>query len=194
MSKSNSTECGIVQLQIDGLLDNELDPNQQRPALDHIRSCPDCANEYLLARSMRDAMLDMPGPELPPALLAKVFQQAAQEPVSLSDRVRALAAGPWLRLAVPAFAAFAAVAVWLQLDAPSPAEQQVALEDQYTREELVVAIEDLNTTIQTLNEITVSMRSRLGDRMVSLPVLSLPALSIGQPDGGATAPGANDPI
>lgn len=193
MSNGNNTECGIVQLQIDGLLDNELDANRQQPALEHIRSCPDCAREFLLARSLRDAMLDMPRPEMPPGLRERVFEQIENQPASLNERLRALTATPWLRLAVPAFGALAAVAVWLQMSGPVPDEPQVAAEEQITQEELVVAIQDLNTTIETLNEITESMRVRLGDRMVSLPVLSLPALSVDRTDGVA-APVPNDPI
>lgn len=194
MNTSNDTECGIVRLQIDDLLDNELDPKLQQSALEHIHQCPDCAREFLLARSLRDAMLDMPRPELPPGLLAGVYEQADSRPAGLSEWLRTLAGGPWPRLAVPAFAALAAVAVWLQVSAPAPEEPQIAVEEEYTQEELVVAIQDLNTTIQTLNEITESMRVRLGDRMVSLPVLSLPAISVDRTNGGAAAPFPDDPI
>ena len=194
MSNSNNTQCGIVQLQIDAVLDNELESELRQPALEHIRACPDCAHEFLLARSLRDAMLDMPRPELPPGLLAGVIEQAGTAPANWSGWLRAQAGRPWPGLAVPAFAALAAVAVWLQFSAPAPREPLAAVEEQYTQEELVVAIQDLNTTIQTLNEITESMRTRLGDRMVSLPVLSLPALSIDPADSGAAAPVADDPI
>ncbi len=211
---SNSTECGIMQLQIDHLLDNELDPKQQQPLLDHVRTCADCANELLLARSLRDAMLDLPRPELPPELTAKIFEQTARQPVESSGRISAAGSEvegairkiadwfrsrfngfgqlPGLRLAVPAFAALAAVAVWLQVSAPGPEEPPLVVEEQYSREDLVLAIEGLNTTIQTMNEISESMRIRLGDRMVSLPVLSLPALSVG--GDGLAAPPSDDPI
>lgn len=194
MSNSTSTEFEIVQLQIDALLDNELDAKQQQAALEFIRSRPDCAREFLLARSLRDAMLDMPRPELPRDLLERVYEQVESPPTSWSERLRTLFGVPWLRLAVPAFAALAAVAVWLQVSAPVPEEPQVAGPEQYTQEELVVAIQDLNTTIRTLNEITESMRVRVGDRMVSLPVLSLPALSVDRTDGGSAAPVPDDPI
>ena len=194
MSNSTSTEFEIVQLQIDALLDNELDAKQQQAALEFIRSRPDCAREFLLARSLRDAMLDMPRPELPRDLLERVYEQVESPSTSWSERLRTLFGVPWLRLAVPAFAALAAVAVWLQVSAPVPEEPQVAGREQYTQEELVVAIQDLNTTIRTLNEITESMRVRVGDRMVSLPVLSLPALSVDRTDGGSAAPVPDDPI
>ena len=194
MNESKNTQCGIVQLQIDDLLDNELDLNQQQPALDHIRACPDCAGEYLLARSVRDAMLDMPRPEPPPELLASVLAETARQPETPAARIGAFAGLPWFRLAAPAFAALAAVAVWLQFTAPAPEETQIAAEEQYSREDLVVAIQDLKTTIRILNEITESMQIRLGDRMVSLPVFSLPALSIQGPDGGAAAPAFDGPI
>lgn len=194
MSNSTSTEFEIVQLQIDALLDNELDAKQQQAALEFIRSRPDCAREFLLARSLRDAMLDMPRPELPRDLLKRVYEQVESPSTSWSERLRTLFGEPWLRLAIPAFATLAAVAVWLQVSAPVPEEPQVAGPEQYTQEELVVAIQDLNTTIRTLNEITESMRVRLGDRMVSLPVLSLPALSVDRTDGGSAAPVPDDPI
>ena len=210
MNTKDNTECGIVQLQIDNLLDNELQPGEQQPVLAHIRACPDCGREYLLARAMSDALLDLPRPELPPELLARVYEQTARERVSLAGRLRQFAAralpAPAWRLAVPAFAVVAAVAVWLQFSATEPQfapPQQISQApqvlqpidtEQYSREELVVAIEDLNTTIQTLNEITESMRTRLGDRMVSLPLLSLPALSIDSVDSGAAASSANNPI
>ena len=194
MSNSTNTEFEIVQSQIDALLDNELDAKQQQAALEFIRSRPDCAREFLLARALRDAMLDMPRPEPPRDLLERVYRQAGSRSAGWSGRLRALAGGPRLRLAVPAFAALAAVAVWLRFGAPAPEQPRVAAPEQYTREELVVAIQDLNTTIQTLNEITESMRVRLGDRMVSLPVLSLPALSVDRTDGGAAAPVPDDPI
>lgn len=196
MSNTNNTECGIIQLQIDSLLDNELDSNQQQPVLDHVRVCPDCASEYLLARSVRDAMLDMPRPKLPPELLASVLEQSAAQPLTLAARIGAFVSVPWIRLAVPAFAALAAVAVWLQFTLTTPEQPQIAteaVEEQYTSEELVVAIQDLNTTIQTLNEITESMQIRFGDRMVSLPVFSLPALSI-ENAGGIAIPAFDDPI
>ena len=228
MNKNANTECGIVQLQIDNLLDygeyhggeyhggeRHGDPQpgdshsgERQSMLDHIRSCPDCGREYLLARAMSDAMLDLPRPELPPELLERVFEQTVRQRAPVADRLRQFARNvfpaPAWRLAVPAFAVVAAVAVWLQYSpstSPLPAPAEVAQlppaidTEQYSREELIVAIEDLNTTIRTLNEITESMRTRLGDRMVSLPVLSLPALSIDNVDSGAAAPPAlNDPI
>ena len=194
MSNSTNTEFEIVQLQIDALLDNELDAQQRQAALELIRSRPGCAREFLLARSLRDAMLDMPRPEPPRDLLERVCERVESSSASLSGRLRAVLGTPWPRLAVPAFAALAAVAVWLQVGAPVSEPPRVAGDEQYTREELMVAIEDLNTTIQTLNEITESMRIRLGDRMVSLPVLSLPALSVDRTDGGASAPDLDDPI
>ncbi len=213
MVTSNNTECGIVQMQIESLLDNELDTRQQHTMLEHVRVCPECARELLLARALRDAMLDMPQPQLPPELAALVLAQAELRPAPWRERLGALLPAQWPRLAIPAFAALAAVAVWLQLrgpvlDEPQPmiSEQNVEratqqatqqpgqqLAEEYTREELVVAIRDLNTTIQTLNEITESMRVRVGDRVVSLPVLSLPVLSVDQ-TGGAAAPGPDDPI
>ncbi|MCY3687997.1 MAG: hypothetical protein OXI17_10405 [Gammaproteobacteria bacterium] len=192
MSNSTSTEFEIVQLQMDALLDNELDAKQQQAALELIRSRPDCAREFLLARSLRDVMLDMPRPELPQDLIERVYEQVESPSASWSERLQALAGEPWLRLAVPAFATLAAVAVWLQVSAPVPEEPQIAADDQYTREDLVMAIQDLNTTIQTMNEISESMRTRLGDRMTVLPVLSLPALSVDQ--GGNAVPDVNDPI
>ncbi len=194
MNESHDTECVIVQLQIDGLLDNELEPKQQQSALEHVRACPDCAREFLLARSLRDVMLDLPRPELPPTLLAKVFEQAGAQSAGLLGRLRLLLGGARLRLAVPAFAALAAVAVWLRFGAPVAPEPPLAAEEQYTREDLAAAIQDLNTTIRTLNEISESMRVRLGDRMVGLPVLSLPALSVDRTDSGASAPVPDDPI
>ena len=192
MSNSTSTEFEIVQLQMDALLDNELDAKQQQAALELIRSRPDCAREFLLARSLRDVMLDMPRPELPQDLIERVYEQVESPSASWSERLQALAGEPWLRLAVPAFATLAAVAIWLQVSAPVPEEPQVAADDQYTREDLVMAIQDLNTTIQTMNEISESMRTRLGDRMTVLPVLSLPALSVDR--GGDAVPDVNDPI
>ncbi|MDE0480331.1 MAG: hypothetical protein OXI13_11985 [Gammaproteobacteria bacterium] len=192
MSNSTSTEFEIVQLQMDALLDNELDAKQQQAALELIRSRPDCAREFLLARSLRDVMLDMPRPELPQDLIERVYEQVESPSASWSERLQALAGEPWLRLAVPAFATLAAVAVWLQVSAPVPEEPQIAADDQYTREDLVMAIQDLNTTIQTMNEISESMRTRLGDRMTVLPVLSLPALSVDR--GGDAVPDVNDPI
>jgi len=207
-TKSNdNTECGIVQSQIDNLLDNELRPGEARPALEHIRACPDCGREYLLARAMSDALLDLPRPELPPELLERVLDRTVRERVPLAERLREfgrrLFPAPAWGLAVPALTVFVAVAVWLQYSpssSPPPAAPQIAGPppaidtEQFSREELIVAIEDLNTTIQTLNEITESMRTRLGDRMVSLPVLSLPALSIDSADSGGAVPAVNDPI
>ncbi len=192
MSNSTSTEFEIVQLQMDALLDNELDAKQQQAARELIRSRPDCAREFLLARSLRDVMLDMPRPELPQDLIERVYEQVESPSASWSERLWALAGEPWLRLAAPAFATLAAVAIWLQVSAPVPEEPQVAADDQYTREDLVMAIQDLNTTIQTMNEISESMRTRLGDRMTVLPALSLPALSVDQ--GGDAVPDVNDPI
>ncbi|MCY4295538.1 MAG: hypothetical protein OXE54_01020 [Gammaproteobacteria bacterium] len=206
-TKSNdNTECAIVQSQIDNLLDNELRPGEAQPALEHIRACPDCGREYLLARAMSDTLLDLPRPELPPELLERVLDRTVRERVPLAERWREFARRffpvPAWGLAVPAFAVFAAVAVWQYspTSVPLPAPPQIAGPppaidtEQFSREELIVAIEDLNTTIQTLNEITESMRTRLGDRMVSLPVLSLPALSVDSADSGAAAPALNDPI
>ncbi len=204
---NDNTECGIAQSQIDHLLDNELPPGEARPALEHIRACPDCGREYLLARAMSDALLDLPRPELPPELLERVLGQTVRGRVSLAERLREFARrlfpAPAWGLAAPALAVFVAVGVWLQYSpsgSPPPAAPAIAgpppasATEQFSREELIVAIEDLNTTIQTLNEITESMRNRLGDRMVSLPVLSLPALSIDSADSGAAAPAVNDPI
>ncbi len=207
MSNSNKITSSIVQMQIDNLLDQELEPQEQRKLLDQIHSCPDSGREYLLARAMHDAMLDMPRPEVPPELLANVYRQTIRKRVSLANRLRELAdrifPAPAWRLAVPAFAALAAVAIWLQFSQSSPqdapplpiAQTPQAIDtEQYSREELIVAIEDLNTTIQTLNEITESMRTRLGDRMISLPVISMPALSIDNVDSGDAAPAIDDPI
>ena len=207
MSDSKQTTCSIVQIRIDSLLDRELRPQEQQTVLDHIHSCPDCGREYLLAKAVHDAMLDMPRPEVPPELLANVYRQTIRKRVSLADRLRELADRvfpvPAWRLAVPAFAVLAAVTVWLQFSQSSPqdapplpiAQAPQAIDtEQYSREELIVAIEDLNVTIQTLNEITESMRTRLGDRMINLPVISMPALSIDNVDSGDAAPAIDDPI
>ncbi len=207
MSNNDKITSSILQMRIDNLLDQELEPQEQRKLLDQIHSCPDSGREYLLARAMHDAMLDMPRPEMPAELLANVYRQTLRKRVSLAERLRNLAdtafPAPAWRLAAPAFAALAAVAIWLQFspsspqDSPSPPIVQTPRmtdTEQYSREELIVAIEDLNVTIQTLNEITESMRTRLGDRMINLPVISMPALSIDNADSGDAAPAINDPI
>ena len=95
MSNSTSTEFEIVQLQMDALLDNELDAKQQQAALELIRSRPDCAREFLLARSLRDVMLDMPRPELPQDLIERVYEQveiesAAKTRAQVEARLREL--------------------------------------------------------------------------------------------------------
>ncbi len=197
MNKPN-TACGIFLAQIDDLLDNELAPAERQSALAHLRTCPDCAGEYLLARDLRDAMLDLPQPELPPALLGRVLAEAERLPPPWRERMHRWFAASWLPLALPAMgtAALAGVAAWFWFasPAPIPAPPQIAVENPVTSQELMVAIEDLNTTITTLNEITESMQIRLGDRMLNVPVFSLPALSIDPAEGGEMPPAMDDPI
>lgn len=177
MSKNSDTQCYFVQLQIDTFLDGELGSEQQESFMAHIQSCQACANELVFARSMHDAVLDLPALACPDEVLEPVHRlgQQADSSASLWQGLRHwLAEMPMpLRYGIPVTAAVV-LTLFLQplndgADDGNLVAEQNAVET-YSQEDVVAALRDLNTAIDYLNEVSTRTETMIGGRFVVAPL------------------------
>lgn len=178
MTMSNESQCYFVQLQIDTFLDGDLSDQQQDVFMAHVHDCGACAAELQFARQLHDAVLDLPALECPESVLEPVYRLGQGEaPVrpawsGLADWFGQIPLT--LRYAIPA----AAAVVLTLLLAPQFARdnsQPVQLAEQadtenYTQEDVVAALADLNTAINYLNEVSQRTETMIGGRFVIMPL------------------------
>lgn len=175
---NQDSQCYFVQLQIDSYLDGELGDSQQDIFMAHIHACQDCASELNFARRVHDTLLDLPVLECPDTALEPIDRLGGdQRPAvswwsGLSDWLQDLPVA--VRYALPAAAAVVLTLLLVpQSEQGQGGDNLVANQDpeqEYTQEDVVAALRDLNTAINYLNEVSQRTETMVGGRFVLLPL------------------------
>lgn len=188
MTTNNDTQCYFVQLQIDGFLDGELVAAQQEVFMGHVSSCQACAKELHFARSLHDAVMDLPMMDCSDAALEPVHRLSQGKPQQDSAS-RPATAGvleslrDWLvsiplsvQIAAPAFALVVAVLVsggglfGPETSAPTPQLAVESVAPDYSPEDIQQALQDLNLAIDYLNDVSQRTEVMIGERFVVAPL------------------------
>ncbi len=191
-TSTNESQCYLVQLQIDNFLDGELTPGQQDTFMSHVQRCSECAQEYRFARTMQDALIDMPLPDCHDAVLEPAHEIARGSlPTSEEAKDTPLKGFfDWLvsaplavRGGAPAFAVALLVVALLPLTPMSePTQPQLANQPQnsvvttpvdfeeYGPEDIARALLELNTAIDYLNRVSQRTESMIGGRFLVSPL------------------------
>lgn len=177
---SGDSQCYFVQLQIDSFLDGELRTEQQKIFAAHMHGCSACAGELQFAQTLHDTVLDLPLLNCTDAALEPVDRLGREpgEPGSrqagwldaLADWLATLPAG--LRYGAPAAAAVVITLLLLpalnnESEVPAVAD---AGETEYSQEDVLAALGDLNTAIRYLNEVSQRTEAMIGGRFVLVPL------------------------
>lgn len=188
MTTSNESQCYFVQLQIDSFLDGELVVAQQEVFMGHVSSCQACAKELHFARSLHDAVMDLPMMDCSDAALEPVHRlsegtpldQAAAGPSkvgvweALSDWIASIPLG--VRIAAPAFAVVVALVLpkggLVSPESAGPGQQVVAenTAEDYSAEDIQQALQELNLAIEYLNDVSERTEVMIGERFVVAPL------------------------
>lgn len=187
MQISTDSQCYFVQLQIDSFLDGELVVAQLEVFMGHVHSCEACAKELHFARSLHDAVMDLPMLDCSDLTLEPVHRisQLGRQPEPLpvwalgsflqpvNDWLSAMPLS--LRFAAPALA-FAVVVMLisgqlLETNVALPNQQAVnTTADGYSPEEIQKALLDLNLAIEYLNDVSKRTEVMIGERFVVTPL------------------------
>lgn len=187
MNDSNETQCYLVQLQIDNYLDGELSASQQESFISHVQTCADCAAEFRYAQTIHDGLVDLPlmdcSDDLVESILTTVQQQAPQPNDSssgFSDFLGWLASAPlFLRYGVPVLAVAVLTVGLLPVNETTPTDPPVIASTpgaitttpvEYTPEEVMQALQDLNLAIQYLNQVSERTETMIGGRFLMAPL------------------------
>lgn len=176
MQSTNNSQCYFVQLQVDSFLDGELPEAAQQVFLGHVQSCQSCAQELQFARSLHDAILDLPLKDCPDSVFEPVHRMSQP---SLVEAAWWSTVGSWLqsaplsfRVGAPVFATVL-VAIALNLsDGAGTVQPQVASEqvEQYSPEEIQQALRDLNLAIEYLNDVSQRTEVMIGEKFLLNPL------------------------
>ncbi len=177
MSPAKDSQCYFVQLQIDTFLDGDLTVQQQDVFMAHIHDCRTCAAELQFARQLHDSVLDLPRMECPDAVLEPVHrlgnsQRPAPGWAALWGALEQLPLA--VRYGLPAAAAVVLTLLLAPQFTDDPAgSMAVASQNQqetYSQEDVVMALRDLNTAINYLNEVSERTETMVGNRFVIMPL------------------------
>lgn len=180
MSDSQESQCYFVQLQIDSYLDDELGAPQREAFTAHVQGCAACRAELLYARTIQDGLMDLPLRDCPDSALEPVYR-LTQAPETRPERraepgtglLAWLAGAPrGLRYAFPALLLLlVSAALWTTLsgdpEPPAVAQQPVA---DYSPEEVMTALRELNLAIDYLNEVSERTEVMIGERFLIRPL------------------------
>ena len=191
---NGDSQCYFVQLQIDSFLDGELSAEQQKLFAAHLHSCAACAAELQFAQTLHDTVMDLPLLDCSDKALEPIDRLGlgAAEPgepgepgksapaqagwlESLTGWLAGLPAG--LRYGAPAAAAVVITLLLLPAlnnESEAPAVAAVASEDEgnseYSQDDVLAALNDLNTAISYLNEVSQRTETMIGGRFVLVPL------------------------
>lgn len=175
---NKDSQCYFVQLQIDSYLDGDLGDSQQAAFMTHIHDCQDCASELSFARRVHDTLLDLPMLDCPATALEPVDRLGGNEHstagwwAGLADWLQALPTS--VRYAIPAAAAVVLTVLLMpEGDQSLSGDNLVAAQnetEEYTQEDVVAALRDLNTAINYLNEVSQRTETMVGGRFVLMPL------------------------
>ena len=191
-TNTNESQCYLMQLQIDSFLNGELTPGQQDTFMSHVHGCSECAQEYRFARTMQDALIDMPLLDCHDAVLEPAHEiargslptseEAKDSPLKgFFDWLVSAPLAVWV--AAPAFAvALLAVALLPLTPTSEPTQPQLAIQPQnsvvmtpvdfeeYGPEDIARALLELNTAIDYLNKVSQRTESMIGGRFLVSPL------------------------
>ena len=215
-TNTNESQCYLVQLQIDTFLDGELTPGQQDTFMSHVHGCSECAQEFRFARTMQDALIDMPLLDCHDAVLKPAHDIATGSlPISEDAKDSPLKGFfDWLvsaplavRVAAPAFAvALFAIALLPLTPTSEPTQPQLASQPQnsvvttqvdfeeYGPEDIARALLELNTAIDYLNKVSQRTESMIGGRFLVSPLRERINASFERAVLDSEDPLENDPI
>lgn len=184
--ENSASQCYFVQLQIDSFLDGELSSEQQQIFAAHVHACSACAAELQFAQTVNDSVLDLPLLDCSDAALEPIDRlgRAPGEAAavntggtsSLGGWLASLPAG--LRYGLPAAAAVVVTLLLVPMlsdRSENPAavvatDADAATAGEYSQEDVLAALNDLNTAISYLNEVTQRTETMIGGRFVLVPL------------------------
>lgn len=184
MPSNGESQCYFIQLQIDGYLDGDLSAAQQGTFMSHVQDCAACASEFRYAQTVQDAVMELPQIECEDYVLVPVHnltvgerqaKDAAQRD-SLTTQIAGLlnSVPLYFRYGLSAaLVAVVAVAVSFSVVTPIEApETMVASEsaEQYSREDIALALQELNVAIDYLNQVSQRTEVMIGDRFLVTPL------------------------
>jgi len=196
------SQCYFVQLQIDSFLDGDLSSAQQEVFMEHVGGCLECGSELQFARLVHDSVLDLPLLDCPDTALEPVDRLGGGEIRNRPDWWGQLSG--WfgqmpltVRYALPAVLAVAVTLLLL----PNPGDMgtdnmvaEQAPEPEYSQEDVVAALADLNTAINYLNEVSQRTETMIGGRFVVMPLQDSLNASFDRLQEDVNDPLADDPI
>ena len=213
MNDSNETQCYLVQLQIDNYLDGDLSASQQESFTSHVQSCAECAAEFRYAQTIHDGLVDLPlmdcSDDLVDSILTKAQQQAplSNEPSSgIADLLAWLASAPlFIRYGAPAMVVAALAIGFLPIEesenfevsvvANTPMPETIsAMPVEYSPEEVMQALQELNLAIQYLNQVSERTETMIGGRFLMTPLRDNLNASFERIRDREIDPLSNDPI
>jgi len=193
--ENNDSQCYFVQLQIDSFLDGELSSEQQKIFATHMHDCSACAAELQFAQTLHDTVMDLPLLNCTDEALEPINRLGGERGEHGEDRgasERASRGRNWLDefsdwlTAAPAalrYGAPAAVAVVVTLlllpvindrgetpAAVASTGNAASSSGEYSQEDVLAALGDLNTAISYLNEVSQRTETMIGGRFVLIPL------------------------
>lgn len=190
MLSNSESQCYFVQLQIDGYIDGDLSQQQQEVFMSHVQSCQACAQEFHYAQLVQDTILELPQLDCSEQVLEPIHRLSRADGKE-EDRIRSgnrqslLSQIKDLFISAPAFARYGlpmalsvVVAVFISSSVLNPVEtnsvdnNQLALEpvEVYSPEEIFQALQDLNTAMDYLSQMSERTEAMIGDRFLVTPL------------------------
>jgi anti-sigma factor RsiW len=182
MSKVKQSHCQRIQLHIDAYLDNELEPARVEELAGHVAHCQDCAGELAYAERLYQAVVSLPILDCSEQALEPIDRlfTAGGSPDSPTGENwretlrRWIGASPLaMRVVVPVLAVLVLlVGLGRTVLLPGPAMEggsqtpEIAAGQQYSQEEIVKALRDLQLAIDYLGEVSERTEVMIEDRFL----------------------------
>ena len=214
MPSNSESQCYFVQLQIDGYIDGDLSQPQREVFVSHVQNCQSCAQEFHYAQLLQDAVMELPVLDCSEQVLEPIYRLSASDdatrkpgqgasPQSLLAQIRDLfnSAPAFARYGVPValsmvLAVLISSSVLSPVDTASLDNSQLALEPvaQFSPEEVFQALQDLNTAVEYLNQMSKRTEAMIGNRFLVTPLQDSINASFEKAGSRDNAPLQNDPI
>lgn len=200
MPNNSESKCYFVQLQIDGYIDGDLEESQRTVFMSHVQDCAACAKEFRYAQMVQDTVLELPQIDCDEQVLEPIHRLYGAHAEGTIGHRTGLTQSPWSQfkhwlesgwftlsrfnstplffrygfsIALVAILGLAINSILLTPDqAPVLTAEQIApeLPDQFSREELSQALQELNLAIDYLNQVSRRTEVMIGDRFLVTPL------------------------
>ncbi len=184
MPSNTESRCYFIQLQIDGYLDGDLSEAQQDVFVSHVQDCSACTSEFRYAQTVQDTVMELPQIECEDFVLEPVHSLTSGgrqdiEQVHRDSRITQIAG---LLNSVPLYfrygfsaALIAVVAVAVSFSVVTPIDEPETLvasesAEQYSREDVALALQELNVAIDYLNQLSLRTEVMIGNRFLVTPI------------------------